>query len=150
MLKLTRLADYAFVLLRHLSAVPQEAASTRDMAAATGLPLPTVRKLLKQLAQAGIVEAQRGVHGGYRLAHSQDRISVADVIVAIDGPVALTECASHRPDCERIETCTMRPHWLRVTTAIQRVLTGISLEDISRTHTRGCAEQAPSIDDPTA
>jgi FeS assembly SUF system regulator len=137
MLKVTRLTDYALVLLWHLSSAPDEGASAREAAAATQLPLPTVRKLLKRLAQAGLVEAHRGAHGGYRLVARPDRINIADVIAAIDGPVALTECASHSPDCNRLKTCSLRPNWLLISAALRRALKDISLEDMSRPLPRG-------------
>ena len=150
MLKVTRLTDYAFVLLRHLSEVPQAGVNARAAADATQLPLPTVRKLLKQLAQAGLVEAQRGVHGGYRLAQRPDRINVADVIAAIDGPVALTECAAHSPDCNRLKTCSLRPNWLLISAAVRHALKGISLADMSRPLPRGRLQLARLLGAPPA
>ena len=137
MLKLSRLTDYAVVVLRHLARAPDGTASARDTAAATELPLPTVTKLLKQLAQAGLVRAMRGARGGYRLARRPDRINVADVIAAMDGPVALTECAAHRSNCPRSPSCELRPAWLRINAALHRALRDISLEDMTRPLPRG-------------
>jgi len=148
MLRLTRLADYAFVVLRHLAHAPATAASARDVAQATALPLPTVSKLLKQLAQSGMVQAQRGARGGYRLAHRADQIKVADVIAAIDGPVSLTECASHADHCARAPRCTLRPSFLRINATIRRVLDGISLEDLGRPPGRRRADASSAPDDP--
>jgi len=132
MLRLTRLADYAFAVLRHLASAPGAAASAREIADATDLPLPTVSKLLKQLAQSRMVKAQRGPRGGYQLAQPADQIKVADVIAAIDGPVSLTECASHAEDCTRARHCELRPNFLNINATIRRVLHGISLEDLGR------------------
>jgi len=130
MVKITRLNDYAFLLLCHLAEAGDAAVSSRETARATGLPLPTVSKLLKKLAAAGIVQAERGARGGYRLARRPDQIRVADVIAAVDGPVALTECASREPDCDRIGFCELRPNWLRINAAIRRLLMDITLEDM--------------------
>jgi FeS assembly SUF system regulator len=131
-LRLSRLTDYAFAVLTHLAELPNATASARDVAQATRLPPPTVSKLLKLLAAASLVEAERGAQGGYRLAQSPDRINVADVIAAVDGPVALTECAVSARNCERVRSCRLRPNWLRIDAAIRRALQDISLSDMSR------------------
>jgi FeS assembly SUF system regulator len=130
--KLNRLTDYAFAVLTHLSEAPGGADSARGVSEATGLPLPTVSKLLKLLAAAQLVRAERGQHGGYRLARSAARIKVADVIAATDGRVALTDCSTAAPSCERIRTCRLRPNWLRINAAIRKALSDISLQDLSR------------------
>jgi FeS assembly SUF system regulator len=150
MLKLTRLADYAFVVLRHLAQQDQGTASAREIAQAAELPVPTVSKLLKQLASAGLVCSERGVRGGYRLAKNPDVINVADVIAAVDGPVALTECATHGPDCPRMDSCTLRPNWLRINALVRRVLKDISLDDMTQPLAAERLGPARPLDEPGA
>lgn len=93
---------------------------------------PTVRKLLKHLNQAGLVESARGARGGYRLARPALGISVADVIAALEGPIGLTECAAHQGRCGIEADCRLRPHWRVINAAIHEALAGISLADMAR------------------
>ena len=93
MLRIAKLTDYATGLMARLARVPGCQLSAQAMSREMDLPLPTVAMLLKRLARAGLVQSSRGAGGGYGLARAPDAISVAEVIVAIEGPVALTECA---------------------------------------------------------
>ena len=146
MFKLNRMTDYAFAVLAHLAEVPGGTDSARGASEATDLPMPTVSKLLKLLAAAELVRAERGARGGYRLARSPVRIKVADVIAAIDGPVALTDCAAASPSCERVSSCRLRPNWLRIDAAIHQALSDISLEDMSRPLPRRRLRFVPAAD----
>lgn len=132
MLKLSRLTDYAVVVLVRLSrtdAAPVETAP--GIAAATGIPEPTVAKVLKGLAQAGLVASQRGAHGGYRLNRPLATIPVADVIVAIDGPIALTACVEGATSvCDSQSLCPMAGRWGVVNDAISEALSAITLADM--------------------
>ena len=76
------------------------------------------------------MRAERGAQGGCRLARSPARIKVADVIAAVDGSLALTDCATATPSCERLSTCRLRPNWLRIDAAIHQALSDISLQDV--------------------
>jgi len=132
MLRLSRLTDYAFAVLKHLADTPSGISSAREAAKATRLPLPTVTKVLKLLAQAGLVRSERGYAGGYRLAQRPDHIKLTDVIAALDGPIAITECSEDHPECGREATCALRPNWLRINASIRDALKGISLGELFR------------------
>jgi Rrf2 family protein len=98
---------------------------------ATGVPEPTVAKVLKALAGAGLVNSQRGARGGYRLARPVREVSVADVITAIDGPIALTACVDGgNGSCDVESMCAVKGRWDLVNDAIHAALTGISLTDM--------------------
>src|SRR6266702_3706649 len=102
MLRMSRLTDYGLVLLTHMAQGGNPAVRTaQELARCSRVPLPTVSKILKELSKAGIVASQRGRHGGYCLARSPELISVAAVIEALEGPVALTECSTHDGACSR-------------------------------------------------
>lgn len=133
MLKLSKLTDYAVVVLVRLSgadgAAGDQVQTSPGIAHATGVPEPTVAKVLKALTGAGLVASQRGARGGYRLARRLSEIPVADVIAAIDGPIALTACVEGGC-CEAEHFCSMAGRWDPVNTAIRDALTGISLADM--------------------
>ena len=101
------------------------------IATATGIPEPTVAKVLKILAGGGFVASQRGAHGGYRLTRPLGTIPVSEVIAAIDGPIALTACVEGSAGgCESESLCPMRGRWDPVNTAIQEALGAITLADM--------------------
>jgi FeS assembly SUF system regulator len=130
MLRLSKLTDYAVVVLVRLAGAPGVLTSP-GIAAATGIPEPTVAKVLKILAGSGLVTSQRGAHGGYRLHRALDEIPVSDVINAIDGPIALTACVEGSvTECESQGLCPMRGRWDPVNDAIQQALNGITLADM--------------------
>ena len=128
MLRISRLTDYATVILASLGG--GGLASAADIALRTHIGLPTVSKLLKELQHAGLVTSMRGARGGYRLARPAAGISAADIIDAVEGPVALTECASGSGLCGIETTCTVGHGWQGVSLAIRRALVGISLTDL--------------------
>jgi FeS assembly SUF system regulator len=130
MLRLSKLTDYAVVVLVRLS---REAGvqTSPGIAASTGIPEPTVAKVLKTLAAGGLVASQRGARGGYRLLRPLAAIPVADVIAAVDGPIALTACVEGSTiECESQCMCPMRGRWDPVNEAIQQALSTISLADM--------------------
>jgi FeS assembly SUF system regulator len=130
MLKLSKLTDYAVVVLVRLS---EESGiqTSGGIAASTGVPEPTVAKVLKIMTTAGLVLSQRGARGGYRLARPLGTISIAEVIVAIDGPIALTACVEHSATvCDASSLCPVRGRWDTVNAAIQDALSAISLADM--------------------
>jgi len=132
MLRLSKLADYAVVVLVRLSR-GEPCQTSPGIAAVTGLPEPTVAKVLKALAAGGLVKSQRGARGGYRLARPLESIPVADVIAAIDGPVHLAACVegSHA-NCEAEASCPCRGQWDQVNDIVMQALTTISLADMAR------------------
>ena len=130
MLRLSKLTDYAVVVLVRLSA--GEAVQTSPgIAAATGIPEPTVAKVLKALSGSGLVASQRGAHGGYRLLRSLGGVPISEVIEAIDGPIALTACVDGGVgNCEAEHICPVRGRWDPVNDAIQQALSIITLADM--------------------
>ncbi len=130
MLRLSKLTDYAVVTLVRLS--QGEAVQTSPgIAAATGIPEPTVAKVLKALAAGGLVVSQRGARGGYRLQRPLSAVPIADVITAVDGPIALTACVEGAGvTCEAEHTCPVRGRWDPVNDAIRDALTSITLADM--------------------
>jgi len=134
MLKLSKLTDYAVVVLIRLAADERRDSAVQTspgISAATGVPEPTVAKVLKSLCSAGMVQSHRGARGGYRLAKPLALISIADVIAAIDGPIALTACveAASAP-CEVRGLCAVRGRWELVNDAIEQALSAITLADM--------------------
>ena len=142
MLRVTKLTDYATVVLTVLAARPGDVLSAADLAEIAGLETPTVSKLLKPLAQAGLVSSQRGVHGGYRLNRAAHEITLADIVEAMEGPLAMTECSIHEGQCGIEDSCGVRGNWQRVNTVIAQALREVSLhamthgEDIAPTRKR--------------
>jgi FeS assembly SUF system regulator len=134
MLRLSKLTDYAVVVLVRLSEESGLQASG-GIAGATGVPEPTVAKVLKIMTTAGLVLSQRGARGGYRLARPLATISIAEVIIAIDGPIALTACVEHSAMvCDSSSLCPVKGRWDTVNTAIQDALSAISLADMRPGH----------------
>lgn len=130
MLRLSKLTDYAVVVLVRLAS-SQQVQTSPGIAAATGIPEPTVAKVLKILAASGLVSSQRGARGGYRAVRSLAEIPVADVIAAIDGPIALTACVDgSAAECESQGLCPMKGRWDPVNDAIQRAMAAITLADM--------------------
>ena len=132
MIRITRQTDYGIVLLACFATSPKKSLrNARDLAAETGQPLPTVSKILKMLVRRGLLESQRGVNGGYRLAREASSISVADIITALEGPIAITECLDETADdCNYEANCPCRPNWERINVAIRSALGGIPLTDM--------------------
>ena len=132
MLKLSKLTDYAVVALVRLGQ-KNEVTTSPVLSRSTGIPEPTVAKVLKILATQGIVTSQRGARGGYRLAHPLEDISIASVIQAIDGPISLTTCVDGG-DCDARSTCGLGGQWDMVNAAIRNALSAITLADM-KNHT---------------
>lgn len=130
MIKLSRLADYAVVLLSQMTFAPGAVHNTADLSARTGIPGPTVSKLLAMLTRGGIVRSVRGARGGYTLAQDADSISAAAIIIAIDGPIALTQCAEEEGSCTVESLCPTRGGWHRVNQVIREALASVSLAEL--------------------
>ncbi len=131
-IRLNRLTDYAIVVLAHMAICPgRQAYTAAELSEQTELPAPTVTKLLKQLARAGIVRAQRGARGGYRLARRPGDVTVAQVVEAVDGPIRIADCIDAAPGrCQIEAACPTRSVWRRVNDAIVSELNGLTLEDV--------------------
>lgn len=132
MLKLNRMTDYAVVMLTHMSETPAQTITAAQIAADSNMPQPTVSKLLKALTRAGVLLSQRGAVGGYRLARPATAISVADIITALEGPIALTSCVDGAEEaCDVQSFCPVRGNWNRVNDAIRGALETVSLADMA-------------------
>ena len=131
MLRISRLTDYATVLLAALASEPQRVQTAASLAERTRNAPPTVSKLLKQLHRAGLVTSTRGLHGGYQLARPATQISAAAILDALEGPVALTDCAAGHGQCEIEETCRVGRVWQRLNLAMRRALYEVSLAQLA-------------------
>jgi len=131
MLRISRLTDYATVLLATLAGEPQRVQTAASLAEQTHIAAPTVSKLLKQLQRAGLVTSTRGLHGGYQLARPAAQISAAAILDALEGPVALTDCSVGTGQCEIEESCRVGRVWQRLNLAIRRSLYEVSLAQLA-------------------
>jgi FeS assembly SUF system regulator len=131
MLRISKLTDYATVLLAELARRPADCVSASLLAEATGLETPTVSKVLKTLGKGGVVDSLRGVNGGYRLARDADQISVAAIVRAMEGPIALTECALEPGLCSHEAHCHLRGHWRQIGATVEAALDRLSLADLT-------------------
>jgi FeS assembly SUF system regulator len=136
MLRLSRMTDYGIVLLAHLASqrgrepgtfAPQNA---RDLAAQVDQPVPAGSKVLKQLARSGILDSHRGAKGGFTLTRRPEDLSVAELVAAIDGPVALTQCAIDPGACDHESTCAVRSPWQVINQVVENALSEVSLADL--------------------
>lgn len=130
MLRVSKLTDYATVVMTCLAAVGDEVLSAQQLAERARLELPTVSKLLKQLAQAGLVDSYRGVNGGYRLAREPQVITIAEIVTAMEGPIGMTECSVHAGQCGHESHCGVRVNWQRISLAISTALESVTLADM--------------------
>ena len=127
MLRVTKLTDYATLVLTVLAARPDEVLSASELADEAGLEVPTVAKLLKPLAQAGLVDAFRGSNGGYRLARAAADISLVQIVEAMEGPLGMTECSLHDGACGIESSCGVRANWRHINDVVADALRGVSL-----------------------
>ena len=147
-MRLTHLADYAVVILTAAAARPAgDRLSASALAEATGLPLPTAQKVLGKLGQAGLLTATRGIGGGFAFARRPSEISLADIIEAVEGPIAMTQCSGSEEasDCALDAHCRVKPHMNLVTRTVREALAGVMLEQLAVTpgSTRGPASSFP-------
>ncbi|QXF11625.1 MULTISPECIES: SUF system Fe-S cluster assembly regulator [Sphingopyxis] len=153
-MRLSNLADYAVVLMsaaaRQCGSVPLHAAMLAEQ---TGIPGPTAQKLVSGLARAGLLVSTRGTGGGVRLARPAAAISIADIIEAVEGPIALTTCVEDgRHDCALEGNCRVKPHWGVVNSAVRGALAQISLASLSGAPALGAGRPGDSagLPPPTA
>ncbi|HEY0957854.1 MAG TPA: SUF system Fe-S cluster assembly regulator [Novosphingobium sp.] len=132
-MRLSSMADYAVVTMaaaaRHCGGVR---VSASQLAEETGLPAPTVQKLVSRLTAAGLLRSSRGVGGGLKLARPAAAITLADIVEAVEGPIALTACVEQgRHDCTLEPACAVRPHWPAVNQALRGALAGVPLTQLA-------------------
>ena len=131
MIRLSRLADYGVTLMSQLASRPGMLVTAPDLALVTGLPVPTVSKVLKLLAHDSLIVSQRGTKGGYALTRSAGDITVAQIIAALDGPISLTDCMDELGNvCDIEAQCTTRTNWRKINDVINEALATVTLADM--------------------
>ena len=131
MLRLSKLTDYATVILSFMARDNTQVAAM-EIASVTGIALPTVSKILKLLVNAKVLVSTRGVKGGYALARTPEKITIAAVISALEGPIALTECSISLQGCEQASGCEIRGNWSLINQTIHNALESVTLADMIR------------------
>ena len=132
-MRLSHLADYAVVLMT--AAARRQAGerlSATELSGETGVPLPTTQKLMGQLAGAGLLSSSRGAAGGFSLSRPATEISLADIVEAVEGPIAMTVCSEGRTDCALDAHCRVKPHMGLVGNAVRGALGAVSLVELAR------------------
>ncbi len=133
MIRMTKQADYGIVLLTRMAGDPERIVTASELAGEVHLPLPTVSKILKLLGRSGILTSHRGAKGGYVLAGEAAEVTVADIITALDGPIAITECIDDTPgECSHESSCAVRSNWQRINNAIRGALENITLAEMAQ------------------
>ncbi|MCZ7583614.1 MAG: SUF system Fe-S cluster assembly regulator [Deltaproteobacteria bacterium] len=138
MIRINRLTDYGIVLLTHIASQPEdEPSNARDLAREAHLPMPAVSKILKLLTREGLLDSQRGAKGGYRLARRAEKITVAAIIRALEGPIGITECTMDHEgervgECGNLHVCPVHGNWQEINKVVERALESISLRDMVR------------------
>jgi FeS assembly SUF system regulator len=133
-MRLSSLADYAVVMMsavaRHCG---QAQLNAGLLAEETGIPLPTVQKLVSRLSSAGLLRSVRGAGGGFKLARPAAAVTLADIVEAIEGPIAMTACVDNgKHDCGLEGTCRVQPHWAVVNNAVRGALAEVNLTSLAR------------------
>ena len=136
MLRITKLTDYAIIILGQMASVHGAIHTAADLAVTTGIAWPTVSKVLKSLARAQVLNSTRGAKGGYQLALAPEAITIARIIAALEGPIALTECGVAHFQCEQADTCQVQGNWSVLNRAIQSALEAVTLADMIRPMTQ--------------
>lgn len=130
MLRVTKLTDYATVVLAALASNPRRVHTTAELAERARLEPTTVAKVLKPLSHAGLVEGFRGASGGFRLARPAGDIALIAIVEAIEGPLGMTECSGEHSTCEHESHCGVQSHWRRINDVIAQTLSDITLADM--------------------
>jgi len=133
MIRLSRLSDYGIVLMACLAGFEDDAPhNAREIASAAQLPFPVVGKILKTLAREGLLISHRGAKGGYSLARPPARISAAEMIAALEGPIGLTECTVSPGQCVQEASCHVREPWQRINAVVRGALGSVTLADLAQ------------------
>ena len=133
-MRLSHLADYAVVLMTAAARRPASARlSATELAAETGVPLPTAQKLMGQLVASGLLSSVRGAGGGFTLAKPGSDISLAEIVEAVEGPIAMTICSGHEgvSDCALDAHCRVKPHMSIISNTVRGALGAVSLQSLA-------------------
>ncbi|MEN3972422.1 SUF system Fe-S cluster assembly regulator [Sphingomicrobium sp. XHP0235] len=131
-MRLTHLADYAVVMMTAAARAPEARWSAAALAAETGVPQATAQKLMQMLARADLITGQRGANGGYSLSRPIEDISLADIIEAVEGPIAMTQCSDGSSDCALDANCRIKPHMGLVGQKVRGALGAVSLQELTQ------------------
>jgi FeS assembly SUF system regulator len=132
MLRVTKLADYGIIVLTYFARNKEGVWNARDIAQAIKLPLPVISKVLKLLSKERLLRSQRGTKGGYSLALPPEEITVASIIRALEGPIAMTECTNTAGECSLEPRCPVRTNWQMINRAIHSALEQITLAQMTQ------------------
>ena len=131
MIKLSNLADYAVVLMSHIALRPEHVHPATEIAGDTGIPAPTVSKILGMLVRADLLASHRGLNGGFSLKGDADDMTIADIIEAVDGPVQLTNCLDvEDAGCDYHASCGTRSQWHKINQAVKGALSSVPLSEM--------------------
>jgi FeS assembly SUF system regulator len=137
MLRISKLTDYGIVLLaRFAREAPGTTLTAREMSESTALPHPVVSKMLKTLAGAALLQSHRGAKGGYSLAREPEQVTVADILQALEGPIALMECSAGPGHCGQESSCGVREPWQRINQTVHSALQAMTLAELAGPRTR--------------
>ncbi|MEM9532450.1 MAG: SUF system Fe-S cluster assembly regulator [Pseudomonadota bacterium] len=145
MLRISKLTDYAIVVCAAMARDPERIVSAADLAQETRLEPPTVAKVLKTLARTKVVMSYRGAAGGYRLRENPDQVTVATLVQAMEGPIGMTQCSVHEGLCATESFCSLRGHWQRISAAVERALSEVTLTELSLPPAGGALKPAISL-----
>jgi FeS assembly SUF system regulator len=143
MLRMSKLTDYGTVILTYLASEPARLHAASEIAAEVRVSLPTVSKVLKTLVHGGLVASHRGTKGGYTLARPAERMTVAQILAVLEGPIGLTECSSNPGRCVQETSCSVRGNWQRINLAIHKALEEVTLAEMVRPITPQAVRIAP-------
>ncbi|HEB27843.1 hypothetical protein LCGC14_1728150 [marine sediment metagenome] len=143
MLRVSKLTDYGSVILAYMARHPGQTLSATSLSQAVYMPLATVSKLLKLFKKNGLVQSSRGKRGGYRLSRPAEKISLAEIISVLEGPIALTECSVKKDLCQIESHCAIRPSWQNINRVIYNSLSQVTLETMLATNLENTTEPQP-------
>lgn len=144
MIRVSKLTDYAMVILAYIGQKPTERYQAREIAKATNLAQPTVSKLLKQLARAGVVISTRGAQGGYTLSKPPSEISIALIIESLEGPLAMMECFIGEDSCSLANSCKINSPWMKINSLIKETLEQYTLDNLVTTPQKAVYKGVPN------
>ncbi|MGZ4789875.1 MAG: RrF2 family transcriptional regulator [Terriglobales bacterium] len=146
MLKLTKKADYGLIAMKYLAEhAAKQARSAKEIAEAQGIPSELLAKILQRLVRAKLLVSLQGTNGGYKLARDSRTISAFDVIKAIEGPLFITSCVTHKGACEQTSRCTVKEPLQKVSLAIEEVLSKVTIFELAQTGEVSCESAAPVV-----
>ncbi len=132
MIRMSKETDYGIVVLAYFASAQEGLKqNAREVAMESQLPLPMVRKILKILAREGLLVSQRGAKGGYRLTRGGERISIAEIVTAMEGPLAMTECIEAPGECRHEPVCGVRTSWQKINEVVFQALNNMTLSDLT-------------------